>query len=83
MKLDDLIAEYPDLLIPTGMYEVIVGVVERFGMNPVALIDKSKVIQNYMNDGMSENEAEEFFEFNCIGAWVGDQTPAFLIAKID
>jgi hypothetical protein len=24
---------------------------------------------------MSPEEAEEYIEFNCIGAWVGEQTP--------
>lgn len=27
---------------------------------------------------MSEEEAEEFFEFNTQGAWVGKRTPVFL-----
>jgi hypothetical protein len=26
---------------------------------------------------MSHEEAEEFFEFNVIGSWVGDYTPCF------
>jgi hypothetical protein len=29
---------------------------------------------------MSYDEAEEFFSFNCEGAWVGENTP--LIAKL-
>lgn len=28
-------------------------------------------------DGMSLEDAEEFFEFNVIGSWVGDGTPCF------
>ena len=30
---------------------------------------------------MSEDEAEEFFEFNVVGAYVGPQTPAFIVAN--
>ena len=30
---------------------------------------------------MTKHEAEEFWEFNMVGAWVGDQTPAFLIRE--
>ena len=29
-------------------------------------------------DGMTQEEALEFFEFNVVGAWVGEQTPIFV-----
>ena len=29
-------------------------------------------------DGMSNDEAIEFFEFNIEGAWMGDTTPLFM-----
>ena len=29
-------------------------------------------------DGMTEEEAEEYFYFNVVGAWVGDYTPCFV-----
>jgi hypothetical protein len=29
-------------------------------------------------DGMESDEAQEFFEFNIAGAWIGEQTPIFL-----
>jgi hypothetical protein len=29
-------------------------------------------------DGMHEEEAEEYFEFNVAGAWVGHGTPVFV-----
>ena len=29
-------------------------------------------------DGMSEDEAREFFEFNVVGAWMGPHTPVFM-----
>jgi hypothetical protein len=31
-----------------------------------------------MRQGMSEDEAEEFFSFNIEGCYSGDQTPAYL-----
>jgi hypothetical protein len=33
-------------------------------------------------DGMTEEEAVEYFDFNQIGAWVGDRTPCFLISQV-
>ena len=40
--------------------------------------DYDKVLARHMADGMTEDEAVEFFEFNQIGAWVGGLTPCFV-----
>ena len=40
--------------------------------------NKEKVLERLVADGMTPDEAIEFWEFNQIGAWVGDQTPCFL-----
>lgn len=47
-------------------------------MKPVAAYDYDTVIANLMNDGMSHDDACEFFDFNIIGAWMGDSTPLFV-----
>jgi hypothetical protein len=31
-----------------------------------------------VRDGMSRDEAQEFFDFNIAGSWVGEQTPVWL-----
>ena len=31
-----------------------------------------------VKDGMTRDEAEEYFDFNTQGAWVGEQTPGYL-----
>jgi hypothetical protein len=59
--------------------------VERFGMRPVILLDRDKCISIFVErDGMTHEEAEEYFEFNIIEAWVGEGTPCFatLIEKV-
>ncbi len=38
----------------------------------------SRVIDILMGDGMTYEEAVEYFEFNIAGAWVGESTPFFL-----
>jgi len=38
----------------------------------------NKVIDKLTNDGMSVEEAFEFYEFNQLGAWVGDTTPCYI-----
>ena len=54
------------------------GLVQRCGQEPVILYDTDKVLQLLVyNDGMTYDDAVEFFEFNILGSWVGDETPAF------
>ncbi len=67
-----------DLMVMDGYDDCIVGVVERFGQSPIVCYDREKVIAANMKDGMDYEEAVEFFEFNQIGAWLGDSTPCFL-----
>lgn len=65
---------YPDIM------EAYVGRLFRFNvLEPIAVYDMDKVLEIYRErDGMSEEDAQEHFEFNVIGAWVGDRTPAFI-----
>jgi hypothetical protein len=76
MILEDEITE--DMLIMDGYDECIVGIVERFGQPPIICYDRDKVIAAHMKEGMDYEEAEEFFEFNQIGAWLGESTPCFI-----
>jgi hypothetical protein len=79
--IKDLFSDFdPDhLLVMDGYDDCIVGVVERFGQDPIVCYDKYKVIQKLQDDGgMSRDEAVEFFHFNQFGAWMGDLTPCFL-----
>jgi len=64
--------------IMDGYDDCIVGIVERFGQDPIVCYDKSSVLAKLVADGCDEYEAEEFFQFNQIGAWVGDSTPCFI-----
>ena len=68
----------PESMYPTDMKEAIIGYVERFGQAPLILLDKEKCLEILMRDGaMDHSEALEFFEFNTIGAWMGEGTPCF------
>jgi hypothetical protein len=49
-------------------------------VEPVVLYDKDLVIQQLMDGGIDTYEgALEYYEFNQLGAWLGDQTPGFLV----
>jgi len=71
--------ELEDVLLCDGLEKAFVGICYRFNQEPIAIYDIDKIIQIYCRrDGMTHEEAEEFFQFNVIGAWVGDRTPAFI-----
>jgi hypothetical protein len=61
----------------------ILGVAERIGMSPIVAYDTAKIIDILCErDGMEDDEAAEYFEFNIAGAYVGERTPIF-IARIE
>ena len=56
----------------------IIGVLERFGAVSAACYDYEKVMQVLMDRGMNAEDAREWYEFNILGAWMGDTTPVFV-----
>lgn len=77
--LTDLGAE--DALIMDGFDDCILGILERFGIDqPIVVYDREKVIAKLIDrDGMTHEEALDFYYFNQLGGWHGEKTPAFLI----
>jgi hypothetical protein len=77
-RLEFIQDNYPDVLIADGFDKAIMGIVERFGMNPVVLYNKNKCINIMIKrDGMTEEEAIDFYYYNIVGAHMGDYTPCF------
>ena len=68
-----------DALVMDGYNDCVIGILERFGMESIVLYDKEKVLGKLVDDGCTYEEAIEFYEYNQLGAWVGDGTPGFLI----
>jgi len=69
----------PDALYADGWEDALVSICERFGQPPLAAYSYDKIIEIMMTrDGMSHEEAAEFFDFNVIGAWMGENTPVFI-----
>lgn len=79
---EDLAERYDDDLLfldpPEDYDKCILGVADRCGMEPCVVYDRNKVIQVLVDGGMDEEGAEEFFEFNMAGAYMGAHTPIFL-----
>ena len=67
-------------LVMDGYDDCVIGVMERYGMEPIVIYDKASVIQRLMDEGCDSYEgALEYYEFNQLGGWHGDRTPGFLV----
>ena len=77
--LTDLGAE--DALSMDGFDDCILGILERFGIDqPIGVYDREKVIAKLIErDGMTHEEADEYYYTAQLGGWHGKKTPAFLI----
>jgi len=61
-----------------GFDNAIVGVGERRGQMPLFVYSVRKCIEILMAQGMTEDEARDYFEFNTAGGWLGEGTPMWL-----
>lgn len=82
MKPKDIIELIEEInekaLTMDGFDDAIIGIVDRYGMESVLLYDWQKCIKILIDGGCEDaEEAEEYLHFNCLGAWLGDGTPAF------
>ena len=70
-----------DALVMDGYDDCVIGVLERYGMEPIVLYDKEKVIQRIMDlaPGGTYEDAVEYYEFKQLGGWHGEKTPGFLV----
>lgn len=66
------------IVYPNGFEDCIVGVGERFGGPPMAILDVEKMLTKLEKEGMTREEAIEYFEFNILGAHVGEQNPVYM-----
>lgn len=75
-----------EAILYPNLEEALVGICRRFGQPPVALYSYRKCIEILMRDTEGEDLSEEdryfmaveHFDFNTIGIWAGEHTPAFL-----
>ena len=65
-------------LDPEAFDEAIIGLASRADGLLVVAYDYMTCLEVVMRDGMGREDAEEYFEFNVIGAWSGDGTPVFV-----
>jgi hypothetical protein len=71
-----------DEVLLTGLDNAIIGIVEDFTGRKI-LYSKTKIINILMvRDGMTESEAQEFYDYNILGLYASDLNPVFLDIEI-
>jgi len=65
-----------------GFDKAIIGVGYRCGQPDIIVYDAEKCVKILMDQGMTEEEAIDYFDYNVVGAWVGEETPIF-VREID
>tara|TARA_R110000824_G_scaffold104906_1_gene248647 strand:- start:499 stop:792 length:294 start_codon:yes stop_codon:yes gene_type:complete len=78
-----LTEENPEAIIYDGMDDALIGIYRGMvhGQNgsyeeSIAVYSYVSFIETYIErDGMSEEEAIEFFDFNVAGGWLGEHQP--------
>lgn len=79
MTIREVLAELDEeILLADGFDEAIIGYAQRCGQPVLAVYDREKCIAVLMKDGISYEEADEYFEYNVVGACVGERTPLLL-----
>ena len=69
-------------IILDGLDEAIVGITEEFGTGRRILYSKDKILDILMKrDLMTNSEAEEFYDYNILGLYAGEQNPVFLVTE--
>jgi len=79
-EISEMLADLnPDALLADGFEQALVGYTANYHHPHVAVYDARKCIAILVRrDGMTEDEAEEFFSLNTLGAYVGENGPLFV-----
>ena len=74
----------PEALLCDGFDDALIGMAERINIGPIVAYSVSKIIDIMMErDGMTYEEAYEYYEYNILGTYLGDNTPIFITTNLD
>ena len=78
------IHEYAEgVVLLDGLESAIIGIVEEFGNDRRILYSKPKILSILCErDLMTMGEAEEFYDYNILGLYAGEQNAVFLDLEI-
>ena len=79
-----ILLEEEEYLLIEGVYtdSALVGVGRRCGQPLLAVYDRDRLVQGFIDSGMTHEDAEECVCRNVEGAWVGESTP-LVVEAID
>ena len=77
-EMQELLDRYGDLVVWDDCDEAIVGVAERCSQPPLVVYDYDMLVNVFLSQGMTYEDARDWISFNIAGAWIGDQTPLIL-----
>lgn len=67
-----------------GFDEAFIGLSRRTGQPMLAVYSYDKMVALLISrDEMTYDDAVDYIEFNCLGAWVGEQTPVIVQNPFD
>lgn len=68
-------------IILEGFDDCVIGISEEFGNGPRLIYSKNKIIQKLMV-GIDYEEALDYYYYNILGGYFGEQNPIFLLDDI-
>lgn len=80
-QIEELLSENEDpILLMDGFDPAFIGLSKRINEPTLAVYSWEKMVDVLVNrDGMELDEAIEFIDYNCLGAWVGELTPIIVM----
>jgi len=80
--LDEHLTEMGEsTLLMDGFDEACIGFSRRINEPLLAVYSYDKMVDILVErDGMDAEEAMEFIDYNCVGAWIGEQTPIIVMS---
>lgn len=76
--LEQLADLNPDAALLDNMEEALIGFGRAGHHDPVAVYSRAKILAKLRNDGLSPEDAEEYYVGRFVGLWAGEHTPVIL-----
>jgi hypothetical protein len=76
--INEMSEVYGELITMDGFEDCIEGICNRYGQDAIVCYSLDKVIDKLVFQGMTPEEAVEYWEYNQLGAYVGEKTPCFI-----
>lgn len=75
-----LLQQDENALLMDGFDEALIGFSQRINEPLLAVYSYSKMMEALISrDGMTDEEAMEYVDYNCVGSWVGERTPIIVV----